>query len=69
MTIDRCAECGAPLEAGTCGTCAPDGTPLDKGARRERALLSEREKALWDQRLLRRKIHERPAPGKTPKAC
>ena len=66
VTIDRCTECGAPLAAGSCGTCAPDGTPLDKGARRERALLAEREKALWDQKRLRRKVHERPSPGRTP---
>ncbi|MDO8562854.1 MAG: hypothetical protein Q7S25_03310 [Candidatus Limnocylindria bacterium] len=66
MTVDRCTECGAPLAAGICGSCAPDGRPLDKGARRERALLTEHEKALWDQKLLPRKVHERPSPGKTP---
>ncbi len=66
MTIDRCTECGAPLAEGICGSCAPDGAPVDKGARRERALLAEREKALWDQKLLRRKVHERASHERPP---
>ena len=60
MSEPRCVECGAPLADGFCGTCSPSGEPQDKLARRERAALVEREKELWDQRVLERKIHDRP---------
>jgi hypothetical protein len=58
--IDRCAECGAELTGGVCGTCRPTGRPADKGLRRIEAGAAEHEKEQWDRHLVDRKSHPRP---------
>ncbi|HAF08983.1 MAG TPA: hypothetical protein DCK98_02735 [Chloroflexi bacterium] len=56
---ERCTECGAPLTDGVCGSCAPSGRPLDKGARRRVAAAAAHEKELWDEHAVTRKLHAR----------
>lgn len=58
--VDRCAECGAELTSGVCGTCRPTGRPPDKGLRRLEAGAAEHEKEQWDRHLVDRKSHPRP---------
>lgn len=63
--IERCPECGAPVVAGVCGSCAPTGAPLDKGERRLVKEEAAHEKERWDRHLVTRKTHARSYSGRT----